>query len=458
MTNYDLVVVGGGTGNKVARAAGDSGLETALVSKGPIGGTCLNFGCNPSKMLIAHADAANAVREAGRFGIDATLEDVDFGGATAAVTETLTGISDSMEQGYREHEHVDLYRTEARFVDDRTLALAGEEEPITADRIVVATGSRPLVPPIDGLDEVDYMTNREALRRTEQPDHLVIIGGGYIGAEIGYFYESMGTEVTVVEMLDRLVPNEDREVGEAFTAVARERHTVHTGARVTSVSQDGADITVHAEDETGEPLVVTGDALLVAVGRRPNTDRLDLDATGIETDDRGFLETDEYLQTTVEGVFAMGDVAGNFMFKHSADYEAELLTGNLLGADETPVDYAAMPHAVFTDPQIGGVGETEQALEEAGTEYVVGRATFADTAMGRARKYEVGFAKVLAAPDTGEILGFHVFGDEASTLLHEVVVAKRAGLRVPDLADTVHVHPSLSKVVWKAVRDAESKR
>jgi mycothione reductase len=449
MADFEMLVIGGGTGNNVAAAAADAGLETALVEPGKLGGTCLNRGCNPSKMLIQAANAANSVRDAETFHVDASLDGIDHAAVTGEMDDLLSGIAEGMEERYREKENLTLFDEYTQFVGERTVELSGEE--VTADRVVVATGSSPIVPPIDGLDDTDYLTSQEALYLDAAPDSLVIMGGGYIAVELGYAFESLGTDVTIVEMLDSLVPREDPEVAGAFTDIAAERHDVYTGHRVTGIG-GGSTKTVHAETEAGEELAVEADEVLVALGRRPNSGSLNLDAAGIETDDNGFIVTDDTLATTAENVWAQGDVADNAMFKHSGDYETDHVVANAVRGEGRELDLSAMPHTIFTEPQIAGVGATEAELEDSGTDYVVGRADYADSAMGRAKKLEDGFAKVLATPD-GELLGCHVIGYEASTLLHEAVVAMRNGVTVPELADTIHAHPTLNKVMLSAFRD-----
>jgi len=449
MSDFDVLVIGGGTGNNVASAAADAGLETALVEPGPLGGTCLNRGCNPSKMLIQAANAVNHVRDAERFHVDATLDGVDHAAVVDEMDDLLGGIAADMEARYRERPNLTLFDEYTEFVDERTVALGGES--VTADKVVVATGSRPVVPPIDGLDDIEYLTSQDALYRRELPDSLVIMGGGYIAVELGYVFETMGTDVTIVEMNDRLVHREDRDVSDLFTELASARHDVYTGHRVTAVEESGDGYAVHAETEAGDELTVDGSEVLVALGRRPNTDSLNLDAAGIKTDDRGFVETNEYLETSADNVWAQGDVAGNALFKHSGDYETRHTVANVVHGDRRALDLSAMPHTVFTEPQIAGVGKTEAELDD--QEYVVGRADYADSAMGRAKKLDDGFVKVLAATDR-TILGAHAIGYEASTLLHEAVVAMRHGLTVEDVGETIHAHPTLSKVVEAAFRDA----
>jgi len=451
-SHYDVLVVGGGTGNNVAAAAADAGLETALVEPGPLGGTCLNRGCNPSKMLIQAATAANHVRDAEKFFLDASLDDIDYEAIIDDMDETLSPLAAGMEDSYREKEQLTLYKDEATFVDERTVNVNGER--LSAEKVVVAAGSRPLVPPIDGLDTVDYMTSQEALYRREQPGSLVILGGGYIAVELGYFFESLGTDVKIVEMMDSLVPREDPDVATTFTEIAEQRHEVYTGHRATAVEAQGDTVTVHAETEAGDEAAVSGDELLVALGRRPNTDTLQVDAAGIGTDDRGFIITNDHLETSADGVWAQGDIADNAMFKHSGDYETQVTIENVVHGGEREADFTAMPHAIFTEPQMAGVGKTEAELAEAGQEYLFGRKELPSTPMGRAKKLDEGFVKVLAAPD-GEILGCHMLGYEASTMIHEVVVAMRAGSGdVTDITETIHAHPTLNKVVEYAFADA----
>jgi len=448
--DFDVLVIGGGTGNNVASAAADAGLETALVEPGPLGGTCLNRGCNPSKMLIQAANALNHVREADRFHVDATLEGVDHAAVVDEMDDLLGGIADGMAARYREKKNLTLFEERTQFLDDRTVELGGEA--VTAEKVVVAAGSRPIVPPIDGLDDIDYLTSQDALYLRETPESLLIMGGGYIAVELGYVFEAMGTDVTILEMMDSLLPREDADVADTFTDLAADRHDVYTGHRVTAVEANGEGYAVHAEPEAGDPLTVEGAEVLVALGRRPNTDTLGLDNTDIELDDRGFIETDEYLRTTAENVWAQGDIAGNALFKHAGDYETRHTVANVVHEEGRALDLSAMPHTIFTDPQIAGVGATEEALDEEGTDYVVGRAEYSDSAMGRAKKLDHGFVKVLAAPD-GEILGAHAIGYEASTLLHEAVLAMRTGVSVEEVAGAIHAHPTLSKVVEAAFRD-----
>ncbi|OLZ40637.1 dihydrolipoamide dehydrogenase [Natrinema saccharevitans] len=465
MKEYDFLVVGSGSGLDVANAAVNQGQSVAIVEKGRLGGTCLNRGCIPSKQLLYHADVLETIERADEFHIDATVEDVDFAEIVREVTADVHGSSDSIERGLSSSDRHDLYQAEARFVDERTIELAGgnhDGERLTADTVLVAAGTRPAVPPIDGIESVDYLTSREALQLESVPDRLVIVGGGYIAAELGQFFGTFGSDVSIVGRRPHLLPDADEEVATEFTDRYADRFDVYTGYEATAVVESGESITVEArpfsesDDDAdaeaaspGETVSVTGDELLVAAGRVPNTDTLNVEAAGIETDAAGFVETDEYLRTTADGVWALGDVVGEYLLKHNANHEARAVARNLFGDDLEPVDYSAMPFAVFGSPEVAGVGLTEGELREAGREYAKRTYRYEDTARGKAMKAE-GFVKPLIDLE-GEILGCHIVGPEASDLIQEVVVAMTAGFgRVQDIRQSVHIHPALSEVVQRA--------
>ncbi len=446
MERFDAIVIGAGSGLDVASAYASRGDQVAVVEPGPLGGTCLNRGCIPSKMLIHRADIVETVEEAEKFHIDAEVSDIDFPAIVREVNDTVSEDAESIRRGVENSENHTLYDTEAEFVDEKILDVDGER--ITADTIFIAAGSRPLIPPIDGLEDVDYLTSKEALELEEQPEELVIIGGGYIAVELAHFYQSMGTDVTIVEMGDSLVGREDREISEKFTELASEKYDVNLGLRASRVEEVGGKVKVVAEDENGNKHSFAGDELLVAAGRAPNTDRLKVEESGIETDDRGFVVTDEYLETSVDSVYALGDIAGNWMFKHSANLEAEHALKNALGDNQHPLEEPVMPHAIFSSPQIAGVGKTEQELEDEEGDCVSATYEYGKTGMGLALKEEDGFVKVLVSEE-GDILGCHIIGPHASSLIHEVLVAMNSG-GIDAIKNTVHIHPALNEVVQRA--------
>jgi len=461
MDEVDFLVIGSGSGLDVANAAVNRGQSVAVVEKGPLGGTCLNRGCIPSKMLLYHADVVETIERAGEFHIDAAVNGVAFSEIVREVNEEVESDAESIRRGLRSSDQHTLYEGEGRFVDERTVEVSGGTDDgarVRADTVLVAAGTRPAIPDVDGIKSVDYMTSTEALQLETLPDHLVVVGGGYIAAELGHFFGTFGSDVTIIGRRPNLLPEADEEVAEAFTDRYRDRFTVHAGHAATAVSETGGEVTVEArpyeygEDGgvvDGESVTATGDELLIAAGRRPNTDTLNLDAAGVETDDRGYVETDEYLRTTAEGVWALGDIVGEYLLKHSANHEAQAVVRNLFGDALQPVDYTAMPFAVFASPEVAGVGARESDLRAAGREYATRTYQYDETARGSAMKAD-GFVKVIIDLE-GEILGCHIIGPQASDLVQEVVVAMKAGSgTVQDIRESVHIHPALSEVVQRA--------
>jgi dihydrolipoamide dehydrogenase len=447
MTDHDLLVIGGGAGNNLAMAASRRGLDVGLVERGPLGGACLTRGCDPSKTLLHRADIVEQIRRSDEFGIDADVRNVDFDRIIDESNRPWDEKAQRIEENLRNLDGFTLYKAEGRFVDDRTLDVGGEQ--VTAEKVILAVGARPMIPSsIDGIDEVDYVTSDEALRLDERPDHLVLIGGGYVAAELGYFYGAMGADVTIIGRSDRLISDEDTDVSETFTDLFAERYSVHTGHEATAVEEDDGQVTVRAESNDGDELSVTGDELLVATGRVPNTDVTNVEAGGIETDEKGFVETNEYLETSAENVWSFGDAIGGPQFRHTANHESQAVFRNAVRDRQDAVDYTGNGHAIFSSPEVASVGQTEQELEEEDRDYATGRKEYSEVAMGMALKDEDGFVKVLADPDDGEILGCHVLGSDASTLVHEVAVAVTAGDgTVADVEGTIHIHPALSEVV-----------
>ncbi|MFB6076155.1 MAG: dihydrolipoyl dehydrogenase [Candidatus Aenigmatarchaeota archaeon] len=449
MKNFDLIVVGSGSGLDVASGASRSGLKVAVVEKDRLGGTCLNRGCIPSKMLIHRADIIETIQDSEKFGIDSEIKNIDFSSIIKEINEEVKMDSESIENGLKKSDYHTLYKGEAKFVGNRTLEINGKR--ISGDKIIIAAGSRPKIPPINGIEEVDYITSKEALKLEELPEHMIIVGGGYIAAELGHFYGSMGTEVTIIGRNELMIPNEDKDISQKFTEIFKEKYNVQTGFEVEKVCQKNGEIFVKAVNEKGEEIETSGDELLIATGRKPNSDLLEVEKANIETDKGGFIKTNEYLETSVENIWALGDIAGNWMFKHSANLEAQYIFINAIRDHKHKIDYTAMPHAIFSSPQVAGVGKTEEELESEDREYLKGIYEYEDTGMGMALKEGDGFVKVLVDPENGKILGCHIVGPDASQLIHEVLVSMRAGSgTVQDIRNTVHIHPALNEVVQRA--------
>jgi len=447
---FDLIIIGSGAGLNIAEPLASQGLKVAIIEKGPLGGTCLNRGCIPSKMLIHSADVVETIKNAHLFGIKVGGYDVDFPSIVERVTDWVDEDSRGIEESFKGIDNPVLFKGGCRFVGNKTISVANET--ITAEKILIAAGGRPAIPELEGLEGSGFITSDEALRLKKQPKVLTILGGGYIAAEMAHFFGSLGTTVNIVEKHNTLVYREDEEIAQKFTAIFRAKYNVLTGYEPTRVTKSGNAYRVALRDARGKYSSISSDQLLVATGRRPNSDGLDVEKTGVKTDERGFIIADEYLETNVKGIYAIGDVLGHYLFRHSANLESEYDFYNMLDpAKKVPVDYTAMPHAIFTSPQIAGVGKIEQELRSEKADYLVGRYEYIDTAMGKAIEDGSGFVKILVDRKTKRILGCHIMGSDASTLIHEVLVAMKSGDgSIGNILRTVHIHPAMSEVIQRA--------
>ncbi len=445
---FDAIIIGAGSGLIISSELANRGLKVAIIEKGPFGGTCLNRGCVPSKMLIRSADVMDEIKRAQLLGINAKVAGIDWQGIIKRTAGTVDREAKEIEQANKSAKNTRVFKGTARFVGKKKLKVG--KDILTADKIFICAGTRPLIPPIPGLDKVKYITSDEALRLKKQPASLVIIGGGYIAAELAHFFGSLGTKVTIIQRSGWLLTAEDSEVAQAFTRIFARKHRVLLDTNVVRVFKQGKNIAVECETN-GKKQIVAGEQLLVATGRVPNTDILEVEKAGISTYKGGFITTNEFMETNVPGIWAIGDIAGVFLFKHSANLEAEYAVHNALHPRERQkVPYDAMPHAIFSSPQIAGVGMTEDELKAKKIPFIVGRYKYYDTAYGKSIEDKDGFVKVLAHPKTREILGCHILGSDASMLIQEVVVAMKARLGINGILQAVHIHPALPEVVQRA--------
>lgn len=448
MQSFDVIVIGSGSGLEVSSEAADRGLSVAVVEHGPFGGTCLNRGCIPSKMLIHSADVMETIRRAELFGITAQVSAVDWDLIMKRVVGTVDADAQAIEEGNRQQPNIAVFKDTGRFVGHKVLEVGDER--ITAETIVIAAGTRPRIPDIDGLTDVPFITSDEALRLPSQPRRLVIVGGGYISAELAHFFGALGTEVTIVHRGPRLLRQEDDDVAARFTEVYQRRFTMLLNSVVRRAYRHGEEIVLELASD-GQKRTLTTDALLLAVGRVPNTDLLDVAQTGVKIDERGFVEADKYLETDVPGVWALGDIVGRYLLKHSANLEAAYVAHNIFNPENrVAVDYHAMPHAVFASPQVASVGLTERQAREQGLPYVASTYRYYDTAYGSSIEDRDGFVKAMAQRETGEILGCHIIGSEASILLQEVANAMRMRLTADAITQSIYVHPALPEVVQRS--------
>ncbi len=445
---YDTIVIGSGSGMLVVENAIAQGLDVALVDAGPAGGTCLNVGCIPSKMLIAVADRVMEIREAEKFGIKASVDTVDFRQVMADMRAAVRPDHEQIHRGLAAEQRLEYYEGIGRFVDDYTLQI--DDEVITGEKIFIVSGARPLIPPVPGLEEIDYLTNETLLDLETCPQSLAIIGGGYIAAEYGHFFSAMGADVTIVQRAERLVPTEDSEVSDLLATDLRRRMSVETDAEVKNVSrtENGYALSV-TDNRTEHSKTVYAEKVLLAAGRQSNADRLAVENTGVSTDGRGFIETDDYLQTSKENIWAYGDANGKAMFTHAANAEADIAWQNAMHEEKKAFDYRTVPRAVFTYPPIASVGMTESEARQEG-DILVGKAQYAAAAKGMAiREQERGFAKVIVNRRDLRILGFHIIGPHAPMLIQEVVNAMALGGQPGLLFSGIHIHPAMSELIAK---------
>ncbi len=443
--HYDLIVFGGGNAISTAIDCGAAGMNVALVERGPLGGTCPHRGCIPSKLLIGYADAAEHTRDARRFGFETTLRLPDPD-AILRDTFDFTAKYDGILNGALE-KNVTLYRGEARFIANRALSV--NDVIISSDKLVLATGSRPKCPEL----HVPFWTSDDVFKLRKMPKSVTIVGGGYIACELGHFFHGVGVDTRLVVRRDHLLDREDNETRGVFVKGFTARVPVSFNSTVASAEHDGSvhRLTIAHADGTETPRDT--EALLYCIGRVPNSDHVGIESTDLKPNADGYVETDDYLRTSVEGMYAMGDVAGRYMFTHAANFESEYLAQLLTEKTRNPIDYGPMPHAVFTMPEIAGVGATEDELKRAETPYIAACYPFANATKGRAVKEDYGLCKFLVAPDH-RILGCHIVGYQASVLLHAILPVMKWRNDIHSLVDIIYIHPSLAEVIRGAARKA----
>ncbi|HDS45659.1 MAG TPA: dihydrolipoyl dehydrogenase [Methanomicrobia archaeon] len=450
MKEYEVIVIGSGAGMLIVERAVAAGLTVALVEKGLIGGTCLNVGCIPSKMLIHPADRIVEIQEAGKLGIEAQITSIDFNGIMERMRTMIAHDRAQMQRGIEHTQNLDLYRGEGVFTADYTLAVNGTQ--IRGERIFIASGARPVIPQITGINEVQYLTNENLFDLKERPESMVIVGGGYIATEYGHFFAAMGTDVTIVQRGNGLLPHEEPEISALLQRELARRMTIVTGTEVSAVRQKGAHCVVIARDRaTGDEREITAERVMIAVGRQSNADRLKVEHSGVETDDRGFIRVNDYLETSKERIWALGDAIGKYMFRHVANEAALVAWHNSTHTEHVEMNYRAIPHAVYSWPQIASAGMTE-AQAKRDYEILVGTAHFSEVAKGQAMRDEESFAKAIVDRESKRILGFHIIGPHAPILIQEVIQIMADDRDYRALGRGIHIHPALSEVILATLR------
>ena len=463
--HFDLAVIGSGSGNSLLDEK-LAHLKVAQIERGTFGGTCLNVGCIPTKMFVLPADYAKSPLEARRLGVDLDLRDVHFEAIRDRIFSRIDPISEAGLQWRQQSSNVSVFRGTAAFDDPHTLRIAlndGGSTRITADRFVLASGSRPNVLEVPGADDPEVAsrihTSDTVMRLPERPRTMVIIGGGYIACEFAHIFSGMCTKVTLVQRSGRLLRHLDDEISDRFTELFAERVSVRLNQRVSGFeSGPGSHVTVLTEDENGIEYDYAADVVLVAIGRRPNSDLLDLGNAGVEIDDEQFVRVDDYQRTTAPHIWALGDICSHHMLKHVANAEERVVHHNLLHPDDlVATDHRFVPSAVFSDPQVACVGASEREL--AGRRYARAVQAYGTTAYGWALEDTTHVCKLLADPDTKQLLGAHIIGPQASTLIQPLIQAMSFGLPYDQMARGQYwIHPALPEVVENALlalRDGE---
>jgi len=434
----------------VAARARAKDLKVALLEHGTMGGTCLNRGCIPSKVMIYPSDVIREIEHARKLGVEVSIDNLDFKKVRKRMMELVIGDRRSMEEGVEEDQGLDYYHETGEFTGKHIMKVGDQK--ISAPKIMIVCGVRTRIPKIPGLEDAGYLTSETLFDIEEIPDSLVIMGGGYKACEFAHFYSTFGTEVTIVGHNRRLLPWEEPETSQLVENTLSRYMKVYTNRDVTNVDQaEGLKEVFHEDIGTGEEVISQASEILVTTGVQSNAPLLNPGKTGVKLDDRGYIIVNEYLETTQPGIWAFGDVLGRTMFRHTANYQSDAAWINAFGERRVPLDEHAVPHAVFTYPQVAGVGLTLSQAMETGRPLLVGHSSYDSTAKGYAMAEEESFVKVILDGNTLEILGATVAGPHAAMLLQPIVYLMNCGDRTyrPIAASQV-IHPALSEVVASA--------
>lgn len=444
---FDLIIIGTGSGNSVLNPDYDS-WNVAVIERDAFGGTCLNRGCIPSKMFIYPASVVETMRTASKLGISSAGATMRWSDIRDRVFGRIDPIAESGRDYRRSQPNVTVFGDDARFVGTKQLRVG--DETITADTIVISAGARPAIPAIPGLDQVDFHTSATIMRVAEPPARLTVIGGGFIAAELAHVFGSAGSQVTIINRGDRLLGRQDVDIAHRFTSEYAKRFNLVLNAEINSVARDtSGSIVVNVSGR--DP--IEADTVLVATGRIPNGRQLNVEASGVELDDAGYVVVDEFQRTNVDGVWALGDVSNPIQLKHTANAEQRVVSHNIVNPNDLrKVDYSGNPSAVFATPEVATVGATEPDLAGQGLDYITASRSYQDTAYGWAMEDHVGLCKVIADPQSRTLLGAHILGANASLLISSLVQGMQFGLTVDEMArGMLYIHPALSEVVEQAL-------
>jgi pyruvate/2-oxoglutarate dehydrogenase complex dihydrolipoamide dehydrogenase (E3) component len=454
MPRHDAIVLGSGqAGNPLAQKLADHGWSVALVEKEHLGGTCVNTGCTPTKTLIASAQVAHYARQAARWGVRTGEVSVDLPRVVGRKDQVVHQWRSSLARKVQERPNLHLYHGHGRFLDPHRVRVG--DQVLESERIFLDTGARPSIPRIDGLDQAGYLTNASILQLTDLPEHLLVLGGGYIGLEFGQMFRRFGSRVTVVHSAEQLLPREDADVtGELQKTLEGEGIRFLLKARTTRVERDNGQVVLRLEGGAGAESV-RGSHLLVATGRRPNTDDLGLETTGVETTPKGFIRVNGRLETNVPGIWALGDVNGGPAFTHISYNDHQIVYANLIEGQDLSTVNRLVPYAVFTDPQLGRVGLTEKEARAAGRRLKVGKIPMAWVARAIERDETAGLMKLVVDAETDQILGAAILSSEGGELVQILAFVMRAGAPYTLLKGAVYIHPTLAEGFWSLMEEVK---
>jgi dihydrolipoamide dehydrogenase len=455
LKEYDLITIGTGSAMDVVNIVIENNplVKVAVIDKDEPGGICLTRGCIPSKILLYPAELVRMIERAGQFGINVEVKNIDFIRAMQRMITITSSEINSIRLGLSHSKNIDYYPMAAEFVAPYELKVGNQT--ITSRMIFLCTGSKPTIPPIKGLDKIRYQTSDTMLKMTQLPESFAIIGGGYIAAEYGHFFSAMGSKVTIIGRNPQFLPDEEPEISALAKRELQKHMEIITNHEVEEVKEtpDGEKKLIAINRVSGRTFETTAREILVASGRGPNTDMLHPEKGGIKTDKEGWIIVDEYLETSQPNIWALGDADGKYPFKHKANYEAQIVYYNAILKRKIQADYHAVPHAVFTYPEVAsvGIGEKEAVEKYGKAKILIGAHRYEDTAKGEAMSLKDYFVKVIVERETMKILGAHIIGPHASVLIQEIInlMYTPAQSAVPML-QAMHIHPALSEVVQKS--------
>jgi pyruvate/2-oxoglutarate dehydrogenase complex dihydrolipoamide dehydrogenase (E3) component len=451
MATYDAIIIGTGqAGPALARRLAGAGMKVAIAERGRFGGTCINTGCTPTKTLVASAYAAHMARRGAEFGFSAGEVTVDMKRVKARKDHVVGLSNHGVERSLKELENCRVYEGHARFVGPRDVQVGSET--LSAERIFINVGGRAAIPDIPGLDQVSYLTNSSMMDVDFLPRHLLVLGGSYIGLEFGQMYRRFSSDVTIVEVGPRLTPREDEDVSDAIAGfLAKEGVTLRLNAKCLRVRNDGGDVVMTVDcDGTAE---VRGSHLLVATGRRPNTDDLGLDRAGVNTDARGFITVDDELRTNVPGIWALGDCNGRGAFTHTSWNDFEIAAGNLLDGEHRRVSDRIAAYALYTDPPLGRCGMTEAEVRKSGRRALIGKIAMEDVSRAFEKSETEGFMKILVDADSKEIMGASFLGLSGDEVIHAMLDTMYAKAPYTVLERAMHIHPTVAEFIPSILQD-----